>query len=322
MKRVSFLIILLLLLTSCSAGKSKSGTDKKQYVIGFSQIGAESSWRERNTESVLDAGKKANYKILYKNANQSQAEQIKDVRSFIASRVDLIILTPIVETGWKHVLEEAAAADIPVVINDRLILEEDSHLYQTFVGPNVPIQGIQTADFLKKKFKNVPAPINIVEIQGSKDASPAISRHAGLLEGIKDDTRFKMIASVHGDFMLSKGREAIKNVAKSYDLRQVDVIYCHNDDMTDGVVSYLEETDIKPGKDIIICSVDGQQSAINLLKAGKVNCVIECDPNMGERLFEVVTAVLEGKDVPKENFTTGRIFSEFSDLNKIEERGY
>ena len=122
--------------------------------------------------------------------------------------------------------------------------------------------------------------------------------------------------------MLSKGREAIKNVAKSHDLRQVDVIYCHNDDMADGVVSYLEETDIKPGKDITICSVDGQQSAIDLLKAGKLNCVVECDPNIGEQLFEVVTAVLAGKEVPKENFTTGRVFSEYSDLTKITERGY
>lgn len=322
MKRFSFLMLVLLLLTSCSAGNSNSDEEKKQYVIGFSQIGAESSWRERNTESVLEAGKRANYKILYENANQSQAEQIKDVRSFIASRVDLIILTPIVETGWKHVLEEAADADIPVVINDRLISKVDSDLYKTFVGPDVPIQGIQTADFLKKKFKDAPAPINIVEIQGSKDASPAISRHGGLIEGLKDDPRFQLVTSVHGDFMLSKGREAIKNVAKSQDLKQVDVIYCHNDDMADGVVSYLEETDIKPGKDVTICSVDGQQSAIDLLKAGKINCVIECDPNMGEKLFEVVSAVLDGKDVPKENYTTGRVFSEYSDLTKIDERGY
>lgn len=322
MKRFSFLMLVLLLLTSCSARNSNSDEEKKQYVIGFSQIGAESSWRERNTDSVLEAGKRANYKILYENANQSQAEQIKDVRSFIASRVDLIILTPIVETGWKHVLEEAADADIPVVINDRLISKEDSDLYKTFVGPDVPIQGIQTADFLKKKFKDAPSPINIVEIQGSKDASPAISRHDGLIEGLKDDPRFQLVTSVHGDFMLSKGREAIKNVAKSQDLKQVDVIYCHNDDMADGVVSYLEETDIKPGKDVTICSVDGQQSAIDLLKAGKINCVIECDPNMGEKLFEVVTSVLDGKDVPKENYTTGRVFSEYSNLTKIDERGY
>ncbi|GCF92186.1 LacI family transcriptional regulator [Enterococcus florum] len=322
MKRVSFLVLVLLLLTGCSGRNSNSEKEKKQYVIGFSQIGAESSWRERNTQSVLEAGKKANYKIIYENANQSQVEQIKDVRSFIASRVDLIILTPIVETGWRHVLEEAADANIPVVISDRLVSKEDAYLFKTFVGPDVPIQGIQTADFLKKKFKDAPAPINVVEIQGSVDASPAISRHEGLVEGLKDDPRFKIVASVHGDFMLSKGREAIKNVAKSHDLKQVDVIYCHNDDMADGVVSYLEETDIKPGRDITICSVDGQQSAIDLLKAGKINCVIECDPNMGEKLFQVVTAILDEKDVPKENFTTGRVFSEYSDLTNIEERGY
>ena len=50
--------------------------------------------------------------------------------------------------------------------------------------------------------------------------------------------------------------------------------------------------------------------------------MIECDPNMGEKLFEVVTAVLEGKSIPKENYTTGRVFSEYSDLTKIDKRGY
>jgi simple sugar transport system substrate-binding protein len=83
--------------SSSAASESKSG--KK--VIGFAQVGAESGWRTAETDSIksiptLDP----NFDLKFSDGQQKQENQIKAIRSFIAQKVDLIALDPVVETGW------------------------------------------------------------------------------------------------------------------------------------------------------------------------------------------------------------------------------
>jgi simple sugar transport system substrate-binding protein len=63
-----------------------------------------------------------------------------------------------------------------------------------------------------------------------------------------------------------------------------DVLFSHNDAMMYGALDAFGEYGVTPGKDVIVISVDGEQEAIDLLKEGKVNCVVECTPMLGEAL--------------------------------------
>ena len=67
--------------------------------------------------------------------------------------------------------------------------------------------------------------------------------------------------------------------------RDIDVLYSHNDDMTFGAIEVMREAGIEPGRDIAIISVDATQRSVDYLKAGVVNCVIECNPNSGNHHF-------------------------------------
>ncbi len=79
-------------------------------MLGFSQIGAESEWRTANTQSIKAAGRPTPASTLkFSDAQQKQENQIKALRSFIAQRVDVIAFSPVVETGWDTVLQEAQA---------------------------------------------------------------------------------------------------------------------------------------------------------------------------------------------------------------------
>ena len=82
-------VIMLGLLGGC-AGKP-AGTDRHAMVVGFSQLGAESSWRIANTRSVEEAAKRYGFGLMTENANQKQEKQIDAIRSFIAYRVDVIV---------------------------------------------------------------------------------------------------------------------------------------------------------------------------------------------------------------------------------------
>ena len=113
--------VLLTVLMGVMLFTSVANAATKKIVLGFAQIGAESGWRTAETGSVKAAAKDAGVTLKFSDAQQKQENQIKALRSFIAQRVDVIALAPVVESGWDTVLQEAKKAKIPVIIVDRTI---------------------------------------------------------------------------------------------------------------------------------------------------------------------------------------------------------
>jgi galactofuranose transport system substrate-binding protein len=168
---------------------------QKKIVLGFSQIGAESEWRTANTESIKQAAKDAGIELKFSDAQQKQENQIKAIRSFIAQKVDVIGLSPVVETGWDTVLQEAKAAHIPVILTDRAVDSKDTSLYVTFMGSDFIEEGRKAGRWLEDHEKGKPGPINIVELQGTVGSAPAIDRKKGFEDIISKDSRMKIIRS-------------------------------------------------------------------------------------------------------------------------------
>lgn len=95
------------LLCGCVSPMTKSATSPEQplIVVGFSQIGAESDWRNGNTKSMMDTFTPENgYRFMLVDAQQKQENQITTIRTFINQGVDYIVLAPTTEHGWDTVL--------------------------------------------------------------------------------------------------------------------------------------------------------------------------------------------------------------------------
>ena len=319
---LSLVLVLLLALSGC-AGKQEPAGDNTSIVVGFSQLGAESSWRIANTASMEQAAKDAGYGLMMENANQKQEKQIDAIRSFIAYRVDVIVFSPIVETGWDNVLTEAKQAGIPVILMDRMIETQDDSLYTAYIGADFYAEGRRAGEYLIRKADATGAEhLNIVEITGTEDSTPMRDRQTGFRSAIEGDGRFTILESVTGDFLRSKGEECMRYLLDKYGPEGIDVVYSHNDEMTLGALKVLEAAGLRPGQDIILISVDGQQEAVDALKVGKINCIAECTPDLGNAVMEMVDALTHGKQVPKRNHPVERVFTEFDDLSGIGARGY
>ena len=114
--------------------EEETESEKEQITIGFSQLGAESDWRSANTDSMLSSfTDEYGYSLIYENGQQKQSYQITELRSFIQQEVDYILLAPVTESGWDGVLEEAAEAEIPVILVDRRV-DADKSLYSCWLG--------------------------------------------------------------------------------------------------------------------------------------------------------------------------------------------
>lgn len=322
MKRIlAALIALCLLLAGCAAREEKHTEEEQSLLLGFSQLGWESAWRLANTESIKSAAEKANVSLMYDNAEQKQERQIKAIREFIAYQVDVIAFSPIVENGWDNVLQEARDAGIPVLTTDRMINTADESLYAGFIGSDFHQEGVSSGEFLIEKAQRENlGQLNIVELSGTLDSTPMLQRAEGFRAAIAGHENLKLIDSMSGDFLRPKGRECMKVLLEKHE--KIDVLYSHNDAMTLGAISAMEEVGLEPGKDIIIITVDGQQEAIDLLRQGKVNCVVECKPDIGDTVMDLAKKLAAGEEIEKCTYSEEQVFTEYDDLDAIAPRGY
>ena len=274
-------------------------------TLGFAQVGAESEWRTANTGSIKDAAKAAGITLKFSDAQQKQENQIKAIRSFIAQKVDVIAFAPVVTTGWDTVLMEAKKAKIPVILTDRSIDTKDPSLYVTMIGSDFTEEGRNAAKWLLQNYKG-QGDVNIVELQGTVGSAPAIERKKGFEEVIKSEPRFKITRSQTGDFTRAKGKEVMEAFLKTD--KNIHVLYAHNDDMAIGAIQAIEAAGIKPGKDIIIVSIDAVKGAFEAMMAGKLNVSVECNPLLGPQLMSIVKDVKAGKQLPKRINTQEGIF--------------
>jgi galactofuranose transport system substrate-binding protein len=300
-------VTLLLSLAVLASGTAQA----KKITLGFSQIGAESEWRTANTQSIKDAAAKAGINLKFSDAQQKQENQIKAIRSFIAQKVDVIAFSPVVETGWEPVLREAKAAKIPVILSDRAVDVKDDTLWVTFMGSDFVEEGRRAANWLlgygPVKELAAKGDVNIVELQGTTGSAPAIDRKVGFEEVMKAHPNFKTIRSQTGDFTRAKGKEVMEAFLKA-EGKRINVLYAHNDDMAIGAIQAIEEAGLKPGKDIVIVSIDAVKGAFEAMMAGKLNCTVECSPLLGPQLMSAVKDLMAGKTLPKRIVTQEGVF--------------
>ncbi|HNX62541.1 MAG TPA: LacI family transcriptional regulator, partial [Candidatus Limiplasma sp.] len=62
---------------------------------------------------------------------------------------------------------------------------------------------------------------------------------------------------------------------------------------------------------------------IDLLKQGKINCVVECTPLIGDVIMMLAKKLAAGESIPRETYSQEKVFSEFdTNLNSLPPREY
>jgi ABC-type sugar transport system substrate-binding protein len=329
-KGILLVLALILAIAGCvqpEAGKPTpqetagvSGKPKKTYedlVIGFAQIGAESEWRTANTESIIETAQQLDLELKFSDAQQKQDNQIIALREFIAQKVDLIGISPVVETGWDEVFQEAKDAGIPIILVDRgAAVSED--LYVTLLGSDFLEEGRNSA---REMVKLVGGTGNIVELVGTLGSAPANGRSRGFREILSDYPGIKILDSESGDFTRARGYEVMVSFLKKYG-GTINAVFSQNDDMALGAIQAIEEAGLKPGEDIKIVSVDAARVAFQAMIDGKLNVTVECNPLLGPQFFDLALKVVNGEPVPRRVPSIESIFFPYNAKEILPSRKY
>jgi ABC-type sugar transport system substrate-binding protein len=321
--RGKFLIILVVAMMVFSAAAFAA---PKTWVVGFSQIGSESEWRTADTRNVQEAIlDDPTLVLVYSDAQQKQENQIKALRSMIARKVDVILFTALVETGYGPVLQEAKNAGIPVIMIDRDVQVADRGLRLTIMGSDFIKEGEKAGtwlgDYLKKQgMDDGSKTINIVELQGTTGSAPAIDRKTGFATIMAKHPNWKITRSQTGNFTSSEGKAVMEAFLKAD--KNIQVLYAHNDQMALGAIQAIKEAGLKPGKDIIIVGVDAVKGAFEAMVAGEMNCSVECSPLLGPQGVQAIRDLRDGKKLPARIWTIEGLFDQTNAAAALPTRQY
>ena len=306
--------------------KEPDNSTQDLVVVGYSQIGSESVWRTANSASIQSALTKENgYFLIFNNARQKQENQIKAIRSFVSQRVDYIVFSPVTEDGWETVLQEAKEAGVPVILADRMVSVNDDSLYATWVGSNTREEGEKAGkwleDYLRREGKS-SREINIVVLQGTTGSSAQLGRTMGFDSIADKHKNWKILEQTSGDFTIAKGKEVMESMLKKYD--KIDVVVSQDDDMTVGPIEAMDEKGITYGVDgdVILISFDAVQDALKLVSEGKINVDIECNPEQGEYISEIIQKIENGESLEKKYYVEEQVFTMENVNDYLQQRTY
>lgn len=324
-KKVHILLSLLVVSFSCmlaSCGKQNADTeapDEKKIVVGFSQVGAESNWRNANTLSMTTALSEENgFRLIVDDAQNKQERQITAIRNFIQMNVDYIVLAPTTETGWETVLGEARAASIPVIIVDRMIDVSDSSLYSCWIGSDFLKEGRSATAWMDTQFGDEP--LRIAHLQGNLGCSAQLGRTSALEEALKTHPSWEIVYQGPGDFLQAKGQEILEDLLS----RGIafDVIYSENDNMAFGAIDALEGAGLTAGKDVTVVSFDGCHRALEMVLSGEINFVAECNPLHGPRVANIIQSLENGIVPERLTFVDEKTFDSGITQQVLDERQF
>ena len=315
---VVFVLVALILLGnpfgSGNVQENQAVEDDSLVVVGVSQVGSESVWRSAHTQSIQDAFTRAKgYMLIFDNARQKQANQIKAIRSFISQQVDYIVLSPIEESGWDTVLQEAKDAGIPVILMDRMVSVEDPSLYTAWVGSDFVREGQDAghwlADYLKKQGKDQEK-INLVVLKGTKGASATNGRTKGFNEVASEQQNWNILQQADGEFTIAKGKEEMARLLEQND--DIDVVVSQNDDMTFGALEAIREAGKTTGVngDITVISFDAVPAGVELVKNGQINIDVQCNADQGKYVEQIIQDIEAGKEVEKAYYVPEKVYTQ------------
>lgn len=307
-----------LAMTGCATDGGNGGGDggDELITVGFAQTGSESGWRSANTESLKTALSEENgFKLIFNAADNKQEAQIAAVRSFINQGVDAIVIAPITVDGWDDVLTEAKDAGIPVILEDRTVSASDD-LYASWVGLDFEKEGQTAGEWAVENADGS----NLVILEGTTGSSAALDRATGFGAAI-DGSGINVLDSQTGDFTRDGGKKVMEGFLQKYG-SDINLLFAHNDDMGLGALDAITAAGLVPGQDIKIVTIDAVHDGMQALADGKFNFIVECNPLLGEKVADLVKAVVAGEEVAKTEIVPDGAFTQEDAVELLPTRPY
>ncbi len=306
---LSFLFLTSCALASCSGGKAK-------YRIGVSQC-SDDIWRDKqNAELRMGAYFHDNVELKFAAAYDSDERQVQQIDSLVESGIDLLIVAPNQVNTISPAIDRAYDKGIPVIVFER---KTSSQKYTAFISADNYEMGRVMGEYIVSRLHGQGT---VLEIKGLEGSSPAIERHNGFMDALKDAPGIEVVASLQGDWTEPTAYETTKQWRDNNKDVRVDLVFGANDRTAMGARKAIVEvqgpkaaslsgskvtsphnlTTSQPYNLPSFCGIDGlpgENGGIQLVRDSLLDASY-IYPTHGDQIIELAVNILEGKPYEKE----------------------
>jgi len=243
------------------------------------------------------------------DANDSQATQNEQLEAFLAKGVNCLIVQTVNVAASAGILDKANEAGVPVVFfnhepNDlnRLAIDDTT----IFVGTNSPEAGYMQADLFMQFWgpefdRNGDGVAQAVVFQGSMESQEAFDRSQFCIEGAEDKGfKFeKLVPNYVCNWDATLAQEAMTAFLGLHE-DAVEVVFCNNDSMAEGVVAALNAIGYNTGNPsdphILVFGVDATDAGVELIRQKKMQGTVKQDGDaMAKTSIALAQEFVKGK---------------------------
>ena len=300
MKKHYKILLLILWLGIAVALCCQKSPEKAKWNIGFSQVTVKEPWRVVFNEKLkAKADLLPEVELIVLDADDKTENQVEHIKTFIAKRVNAILISPKEASGCSKVIQEATEAGIPVIVLDRNTTYKG---YAAFVGADNIVIGRAAGEHAVKLLGGAgKARGTIYEICGSLASTPAQERRDGFHEIVDKEPGITVLGGLDGDWKLDKGKAVAQDAFQLH--KDINIVYAHNDPMAYGAYQAARELGIED--EIYFLGIDGLPHEGCAWVQSGILAATFLYPTPGEAGLEIALDILEGrrKIVPGEVIT-------------------
>ncbi|MCH8215238.1 MAG: sugar ABC transporter substrate-binding protein [Planctomycetes bacterium] len=291
-KALPFVLLISAVLLVFVVQKRRS-SERGGVVIGVSLLNVSYEFIVNIKEAMEIRAQELGVKLIINDAERSAEKQIQQIESFIAQRVDAIILNPCEVEASSPAVDKAIQAKIPIVN----VNSETRSVPTAFVGSRDEQSAEIAINFLAERLEGKG---RIVMLSGYPGQAAEIKRSQGAKSTLKKHADLQLIAEQTANWSREEGMALMENWLQAY-RDEIDGVFAQNDEMGMGALQALESAGVKDR--IVLVGVDAIADALKAVKDGRLDAtVFQNAKGQGSRAVETALQIIRGEPYLEEVF--------------------
>lgn len=293
----AFLLLALAALLMCGCGRQEDpgpgAGDDGRPVIGVSLLNLSSEFIVMIDRAMRERAEELGVRLIVNDAQRNAERQIQQAESFIAQKVDAIVLNPCEVEASSPAVERAVAAGIPIVN----VNSETKAVPTAFVGSRDEESGRLAMEYIAQRLGGAGG---VVMMQGYMGQAAQIRREAGAREVLAKHPKLRLLAEQTAEWDRAKAMALMENWLQSHG-GKMQAVFAQNDEMAVGALLAIERANLQDK--IIVVGVDAIADALQAVQAGRLDATVFQDASsQGRTAIETAVSILRGEPYDKEVF--------------------
>ncbi|WP_137389516.1 substrate-binding domain-containing protein [Rhodoligotrophos defluvii] len=259
-------------------------------TIGFTMSFSNTEWIKQQQAGVEETAKKYGLNAVVYDAHDQPAKQIRDIEDLIVRNVDLIIISTYYAEAITPAVKEVNQAKIPIVVLSSPLAEGTD--FACHLATDTMATSRSAGEYYVKKLNGKGM---VAQIEGKPGSLINQQRGKGWREVIEKHPDIKIVGHIVANYDRTQAIKGMEDMLQAN--KQIDAVYCHNDDMALGAVRAAKEAGRKD--QMWFTGYDGLTvEALEAIYNGDLEAVWEYLP-FGVEGVEAAVQILRGKPIQK-----------------------